>query len=652
MKKQKTMQELQDESYLSGGSDSYLDSIYDGYLKNPDTVDPEWSEFFSNLNKDHKDISHEDIRKYFFEMAGKSRLNITSKSVDFSCIEKQEKVMQLINAYRSLGHLHAELDPLGFPRKFDNSTLDISYYDFSESDMNSEFNIDSYYGINKSSATLREIYQSLCKIYCSRIGIEYMHIMDLKVLDWIQKKMENEWNFFSPSESQKLNILDKLVAADGLEKYLGLKYVGQKRFSLEGGDSLIPMLDTIVNHGACSGLKDIVIGMAHRGRLNVLVNILGKEPNDIFANFENQVQEKETSGDVKYHLGFSTDLKTSYGPVHVSLSFNPSHLEIVSPVVQGSVRARQRRRKDVSRTMVMPIQIHGDAAFAGQGVVMETFAMSQARWFSVYGSIHIVINNQVGFTTSNISDSRSSIYCTDVAKMVQAPILHVNSNDPEAVIFAAQLACDFRSKFKKDIVIDLVCYRRHGHNEADEPSATQPKMYSVIKKLPTPAKLYSDKLISEGILDKVRQKQLVDSYKKKLEEGKSVVNLCSDSESYEYSNDWEIYANKKWTYKVDTGFSFDKLKEIARKLEKLPDNFVLQAQVRKMMEARVKMTDGDIGINWGYAEVLAYATLLVEGYPIRLCGQDSGRGTFSHRHAVLYDQNTAAPYIPLSCIKP
>lgn len=652
MKQQKSMQDLQKESYLSGGSDTYLEGLYETFLKDPDEVAPEWRAYFNKMAHPSKDVSHSDIRDYFAKLAKHpTPIHSNTGIVDSALRHKQEKVIDLISAYRSLGHLQANLDPLGMSRGLYNPTLDLKYYDFTDADMNTTFDVGSYAGLGKPRGTLKEIYQSLSEVYCGSIGIEYMDIMQLEEVEWIQQCMEKEWNHFTPTKEEKLRILDKLVVAEGLEKYLGVKYVGQKRFSLEGGDSLIPMLDAMVNRGAENGLKDVVIGMAHRGRLNVLVNILGKEPQDIFAHFEDQIVDEASSGDVKYHLGFSTDLRTPYGPMHVALAFNPSHLEIVSPVVQGSVRARQRRRKDINRQWVMPIQIHGDAAFAGQGVVMETFAMSQARWFYVGGSIHIVINNQIGFTISNPHDARSSLYCTDVAKMVQAPILHVNGNDPEAVFFVAKLAEDFRARFKKDIVIDLICYRRHGHNEADEPSATQPLMYKIIKAMPTPANLYANKLIKEGLIDDKKEKQLAEDYRKKLEEGKSVAELWMDHDkSYEFSNEWEPFVGKNWTEKANTGVPLKKFKEIAKQLEKLPEGFVLQPQVKKMMEAREKMTEGTMPLNWGYAETMAYATLLVEGYPIRLCGQDVGRGTFAHRHAVLYDQNTGAPYLPLSYI--
>lgn len=650
MKPQKPMQELWQDSYLSGENDSYLENLYEAYLQNPENVPAEWQAYFNKVAGNTVDVSHQGIRNYFLELGKHTKKSKTvAVPANAEHQKKQEKVIDLITAYRSLGHLQANIDPLGLYRGVNNPTLELSYYGFTEADLNQVFDVGTYTALNKQSATLNEIYQSLRKVYCGTLGVEYMHMMKLDEVSFIQERMEKGWANYSLDRDTKLRILDRLIVADGLEKYLGLKYVGQKRFSLEGGDSLIPLMDTIVTRGMATGLKDLVIGMAHRGRLNVLVNILGKAPSKIFEHFEDQGHVEDQSGDVKYHLGFSTDLATDKGSLHVALAFNPSHLEIVSPVVQGSVRARQRRRKDIERNLVMPIQIHGDAAFAGQGVVMETFSMSQARWFWVGGSVHIVINNQVGFTISNPADARSSIYCTDVAKMVQAPVLHVNGNDPEAAVFAATVAADFRNRFKKDIVIDLVCYRRHGHNEADEPSATQPIMYQIIKAMPTVATLYATKLVEQGIIDANKEKELADAYRKKLDEGKTVVSNSLNHEGYEY-NRWTPFVGTKWTDKAVTSVPLKKLKTIGKKLENLPEGFVLQPQVKKMMEARQKMTDGEMPLNWGYAETMAYATLLEEGFPIRLCGQDVARGTFAHRHAVLHDQKTDGLYIPLSNI--
>lgn len=656
IKSQKSMEQLKQESFLSGGADSYLDDLYEIYLKNPDDLTPEWQNYFKQLvqqtSKTLQDVSHSDIRSYFSNLAKQPKRYSNVSGSNLEQDHNQEKVIDLIFAYRNLGHLQANIDPLGLYPGVNNPMLELSYYGFTDADLNKVFDVGTYAGLKKTRASLKEIYESLRKVYCHSIGFEYLHISQLEEIEWLQERIEKVWPNLAPTQEEKLKILEQLIKADGLEKYLGNKYVGQKRFSLEGGDSLIPMLDTIVSRGAENGIKEIIIGMAHRGRLNVLVNILGKESADIFAAFEGKGINGSNSGDVKYHLGYSSNVQTKSGPVHLALSFNPSHLEIVSPVVQGSVRSRQRRRRDTDQKLVMPVQLHGDAAFSGQGVVMETFNMSQARWFCVGGSIHIVINNQVGFTISNPRDARSGLYCTDIAKMVQAPILHVNANDLEAVIFAAELAVDYRNKFKKDIVIDLVCYRRHGHNEADEPSATQPIMYKVIKTLPPTCTLYAKKLIAEGVIDDQKEHQLAENYRQLLDQGKNVVKVVSDKGSYEYSNLWEPFIGKPWNVKVETGVALKKIKSIAKQLEKLPEGFVVQPQVKKMLEARQKMTEGELPLNWGYAETMAYATLLEEGYPIRLCGQDAARGTFAHRHAVLHDQNTGQVYIPLSHLSP
>lgn len=646
----KSMQELWQDTYLEAGSEGYLEDLYEKYLSNPQDVPVEWRNYFSHLlqtlPRTEADVSHTAIKEEFLERAKKSARTLIPQGMQTAQDQQQERILELINAYRRFGHLQAQIDPLNLYKGVSSPALDLSFYGFSEKDLQKTFNVESFPSVNKSSATLNEIYQTLRRVYSGHIGFEYMHIERLDEVKWLQEKIEQGWANFNPSNEEKLRILHKLIVADGLEKYLGFKYVGQKRFSLEGGDALIPLLDSVVNRSAKYGVKEVIIGMAHRGRLNVLVNTMGKEPSEIFAAFEGKGISKTHSGDVKYHLGYSSNINTFNGAVHVALAFNPSHLEIVSPVAQGSVRARQRRRHDVEQRQVLPIQIHGDAAFSSQGVVMETFSMSQARWFTVGGSFHIVINNQIGFTISDPKDSRSGLYCTDPAKMVAPPIFHVNGNDAEAVYFAALLALDYRQTFKRDVVIDLVCYRRHGHNEADEPAATQPIMYKIIKAMPVPYQIYANKLLSEGMIDQAAIKKQVAEYRDLLDLGKSVVELSKDT-TYEYLVNWEPFIGKSWTEKAKTAVPAERLKKLAEKLEKLPDGFVVQAQVKKGLDVEKKMTAGEVPINWGYAENLAYATLLEEGYPIRLCGQDSGRGTFAHRHGVLHDQNTDAIYIPL-----
>lgn len=649
----KTMQDLWQDSYLASGNEAYLEEMYESYLSNPQSVSPEWAKYFDQLShrlpRSTPDVPHAAVREQFLQLARQSA-KASALGFETHHDQKQENVAELIAAYRRLGHLKANIDPLGMYKGIYSPTLELAYYGFTNQDLNKSFSVGSFSSLNKATATLTEIDESLRRVYSNTIGFEYMHINNVEEVEWIRKRIEQGWASFKPSNEEKLRILDRLVAADGLEKYLGFKYVGQKRFGLEGGDSLIPLLDTVVNRSAQNGVKEAIIGMAHRGRLNVLVNIVGKDPKGIFAAFEGKGVLETHSGDVKYHLGYSSNVKTQYGLMHIALAFNPSHLEIVSPVVQGSVRARQRRRRDSEQKQVLPIQIHGDAAFAGQGVVMETFNMSQIRWFTVGGSIHIVINNQVGFTTSNVKDSRSTTYCTDVAKMVEAPILHVNANDPEAAYFAALFAVDYRNTFKKDVVIDLVCYRRHGHNEADEPSATQPLMYKAIKAMPVAYTIYAEKLVKEGIIKNGEDKNLADAYRKALDEGKKVRETSNENSSYEFAVNWEPFIDKPWTEKAVTAVPLERIKEIAKKMEQIPDGFALQAQVKKMLDTQKKMTEGEVPINWGYAESMAYATLLDQGFPIRLCGQDAGRGTFAHRHAVLHDQNTDEIYIPLSHI--
>lgn len=647
----KSMQDLWQDSYLASGNESYLEDLYESYLTNPQSVGPEWRKYFDSLlqsmSRSAPEVSHAAIRDEFAQLARQPAKHGAMPS-DFEHLKQQERIIELINAYRRLGHLQANIDPLGLRQSIDTPTLDPSFYGFTNQDLKTVFNLGTFTGLGKANASLGDLYQALRKTYCSSIGFEYMHMSKTDEIEWIRDRIENAWVNFKPSNEAKKRILDRLIVADGLEKYLGFKYVGQKRFSLEGGDSLIPLLDTVVNRSVENGVKEVIIGMAHRGRLNVLTNVVGKDPKSIFAAFEGTGISDTHSGDVKYHLGYSSTVKTQFGPVHIVLAFNPSHLEIVSPVAQGSVRARQRRRCDQAQKQVLPIQIHGDAAFAGQGVVMETFNMSQARWFKVGGSIHIVINNQIGFTISNTQDARSTTYCTDIAKMVEAPIIHVNANDPEAVYFAALFAIDYRQLFKKDVVIDLVCYRRHGHNEADEPSATQPLMYKVIKSLPVSYVSYAKQLANEGVIDDQAEKKAAEDYRQALDSGKPVVPLSDDTSSYEFMVNWDPFVGKRWNEKINTGVPLDRLQAVAKKLEILPEGFVVQPQVKKMLDARKEMTEGKLPINWGYAETLAYATLLDEGYPIRLCGQDSGRGTFAHRHAVLHDQTTDNIYIPLS----
>lgn len=634
-------------SYLSGGSMAYVDSLYEDYLADPESVPDDWKAVFSALPKTNgsgEDISHRDIREHFLQNA-----NRKASPVVHSADSQQYQVASLINDFRSMGHHAAQLDPLEMTERVPVPSLELGYHQLDQTDKNRKFFAGT--SLNGPEMTLGEIYKALRDTYCGSIGIEYMHISDTEETDWLQQRMESARGRPNFSNTQKLEILKDLIAADGLERYLGTRYVGQKRFSLEGGDSLIPMMKEIINKAGKDGVKELIIGMAHRGRLNVLVNVLGKEPGELFQEFEGKVKYDRT-GDVKYHLGFSSDIRTSSGSVvHLALAFNPSHLEIIGPVVEGSARSRLNRRNDLAKKdTVVPIVIHGDAAFAGQGVVMETFNFSQARGYSTGGTIHIVINNQIGFTTSNPLDARSTLYCTDVAKMVQAPVLHVNGDDPEAVVFATQIAFDFRMKFKRDVVIDLVCYRRNGHNEADEPAVTQPAMYKKIKSMHPLRQKYSEQLVNEGLLTNKDVDLLIESYRDGLDHGKAVVDIVHGDYDGRYAMDWTPYMNAKWTDKADTTISKAELQKLTKQLHTLPNGFELHPVVHRLLSEREKMAEDEIPMNWGFAETMAYASLLQEGYGVRLSGQDCGRGTFAHRHAVLHDTATGETYVPLEHI--
>ena len=564
---------------------------------------------------------------------------------------KQGSVSRLISTYRAMGHKLAKIDPINEMEAQDASELELEYHGLSEADLDTVFDTGPLRAPDR--LPLRDIVAILKANYCGSIGYEYGHMASAQQRRWLRTRLEQPVGHDPFDAKQKKHILNRLTAAEGMERYLHTKYVGQKRFSLEGGESLIPMLDHIIHQGGAQGVKEVVIGMAHRGRLNVLVNILGKAPRTLFSEFEGKhdINELAASGDVKYHQGFSSDIQTSGGPVHLSLAFNPSHLEIVSPVVEGSVRARQQRRDDHEGDTVLPISIHGDAAFAGQGVVMETFQMSECRGYRTGGTVHIVVNNQIGFTTSHPKDARSTPYCTEIAKMVGAPIFHVNGDDPEAVIFATQIALDFRMKFHKDVVIDLVCYRRHGHNESDEPSVTQPVMYKNIKALDTTRRLYAQKLIDAGVITTDDEKQSVEDYRESMVAGERVVPEFVEVQQGDHTVDWTPYFNIPWDQKTDTSFNAKRLDFLAERILDIPEDFQLHARTKKIMQDRVKMKNGELPLDWGMAENLAYATLLDENFAVRISGQDSGRGTFFHRHATLHNTLNKEVHVPLRNIK-
>ena len=646
------MELLWSTSHFSGGNLEYVEDLFESYLVDPNSVSEEWRKCFDQLPRvseaQSTDLPHSVIQEQFLQI-GKNKFRsmpASSGSVATSDHEqKQINVLQLINAYRVRGHQHATLDPLGLQKREKVADLDIGYHQLTGADLDIEFNVGSLF-FNKETMKLGDIISELEKTYCNSIGYEFMHIVDTQEKAWLQQRVESVRSLPKYSQETRESLLERLTAAEGLEKYLASRYPGAKRFGLEGAESLIPMINELIQRSGSLGAKEVVIGMAHRGRLNVLVNTLGKNPKDLFDEFEGK-KLVNTSGDVKYHQGFSSNVMTTGGEVHIALSFNPSHLEIVSPVVEGSVRARQDRRKDTSGHAVVPISIHGDAAFAGQGVVMETFQMSQTRAYRTGGTVHIVINNQVGFTTNRQEDSRSSEYATDVAKIIQAPIFHVNGDDPEAVLFVTQLALDYRYEFGRDVVIDMVCYRRRGHNETDEPSGTQPLMYSVISKLKTTRTLYSEKLVANAVVTQEAADQMVNENREDLDNARHVSKSLVLESQYKSFVDWTPYIGVEWTDAGDTTYPLAKLQQVAKKLTTVPDGVVIQRQVHKIYQDRDKMTAGALPLNWGYAETLAFATLLEQDYPIRITGQDSGRGTFSHRHAVIHSQKDGSSYIPL-----
>ncbi|MFT6284628.1 MAG: 2-oxoglutarate dehydrogenase E1 component [Arenicella sp.] len=649
---QSVMKAWWDSSHMAGGNATYIEEMYEAYLDDAQSISDEWRSIFEKLPKlDGVEIEtkHSIVRDQFRHLAAlgpvaRAGSGSTQSSASGSD-EKQVKVLQLINAFRFRGHQHANLDPLGLWKQTRVRDLELSHHNLSEKDFDTTYNLGSY-AIGKESMPLGELFDSLNRTYCGSIGTEYMHITDTDQKRWLQHRIESVQAKPDVAREDKIYLLKGLVAADGMEKYLGAKFPGAKRFSLEGGDALVPMLKALISHAGSNGTKEVVVGMAHRGRINTLVNVLGKNPSVLFDEFSGKHDDSLGAGDVKYHAGYSSDFATPGGNLHLALAFNPSHLEIVNPVVIGSVRARLDRRGCSDGSLVLPITIHGDAAIAGQGVVQEIFNMSQTRGFQVGGTVRIVINNQVGFTTSKTEDARSTQYCTDIAKMVQAPIFHVNSDDPEAVLFVTRLALDYRNQFKRDVVIDLVCYRRHGHNEADEPNATQPLMYQKIKVHPVPRKIYADQLIAEGVIEAHEVKKLVSDYRAALDHGACVVEEWRPMT--EHSVDWSPHLGHDWDVEYDTAITVEKIKELGEKLCTFPADYILQSRVAKLYKDRVSMINGEKALDWGMAENLAYADIVTKGSNIRITGQDSRRGTFFHRHAVLHNQIDGSDYIPLA----
>jgi 2-oxoglutarate dehydrogenase E1 component len=652
------MKAFQVNSYLFGGNAPYVEELYESYLNNPGSVPEQWRAYFDTMqmvpasdgNPQTRDVAHAPIVRSFAERAKAGTLQPRVMGGDAATARKQVFVQQLIAAYRFLGCRWADLDPLKRQERPPIPELETAFYDFTDGDHANIYSAaNTFFGFD--SATLRDIVRALRETYCGTIGAEFMYITDPAQKRWIQERLESTRARPDFSRDKRRRILDRLTAAEGLEKYLHTRYVGQKRFSLEGGESFIAAMDEIVQRGGEQGIQEFVIGMAHRGRLNVLVNTLGKNPKELFAEFEGQHADDLPSGDVKYHQGFSSDVTTPGGPVHLSLAFNPSHLEIVNPVVEGSTRARQDRRGDDDGSQVLSVLVHGDAAFAGQGVVMETLNLAQTRGYGTGGTVHLVINNQIGFTTSDPRDSRSTLYCTDVVKMIEAPVFHVNGDDPEAVVFATRLAMDFRRQFRKDVVVDIVCFRKLGHNEQDTPALTQPLMYKKIGQHPGTRKLYGDKLEAAGIVAAGEADGMVRGFRAAMDAGRHTSDPVISNFKNKFAVDWLPFLNRKWTDAADTAVPLAELRRIAERITSIPADFKLHPLVEKVVADRRAMGHGDLTLDWGMGEHMAFATLLASGYNVRLSGQDSGRGTFTHRHAVLHDQNRerwdSGVYIPL-----
>jgi 2-oxoglutarate dehydrogenase E1 component len=652
------MKEFQVNSYLFGGNAPFIEDLYERYLVNPTSVPDEWREYFDRMQvmpgSAHKDVAHAPVVQAFVERAKTGRFtNERTFPVEPVAPERlQVAALLLVTSYRIAGSRWATLDPLKRIPRPQVPELEPGYYDLSEADLDHVVNAGSFVGLDRTS--LRTLLQALRDTYCRNIGFEYMFISDRAQRLWIQERVEPVRGLLQLGADQQKRLLQKLTEAEHLERYLHTKYVGQKRFSLEGGESLIPSIDELIQRAGSAGVQEIVIGMAHRGRLNVLVNVLGRMPADLFLEFEGKHANQLPSGDVKYHNGFSSDISTPGGPVHLSLAFNPSHLEIVNPVVEGSVRARQRRRDDKTGDQVLPILVHGDAAFSAQGVVMETLNLSGTRGYGTGGTVHIIVNNQIGFTTSDPRDARSTIYCTDVAKMVEAPIFHVNGDDPEAVLFVTQLALDFRQTFHKDVVIDIVCFRKLGHNEQDEPFVTQPLMYKKIAQHPGTRSFYAERLVTQGVVSPDEPEQMIRRYRDTLDAGKQTVSPVLSNFKSKFAVDWAPFLNSKWTDAADTHVPLQELQRLSEAVTTVPAGFKLHPTVARVMEARRQMAAGKIALDWGMAEILAYASLLANGYDVRMSGQDSARGTFAHRHAVLHDQERErwdeGSYVPLQNI--
>ena len=643
-------------TYLFGGNAPYVEEMYENYLANPGSVPDSWRQYFDALQhvpasdgSNAKDVPHLPVVNAFAERAKQGGTRVVMASADAEMGRKRTAAQQLIAAYRNVGQRWANLDPLQRTERPNIPELEPSFYGFGDADQETVFDTSNTF-FGKDRMSLRELVNALRETYCGTLGAEYMYTTDMGQKRWWQQKLESIRSKPTFSAEKKKHILDRLTAAEGLERYLHTKYVGQKRFSLEGGESFIAAMDELIHMAGIKGVQEVVIGMAHRGRLNVLVNTMGKLPADMFAEFDHTAPEELPAGDVKYHQGFSSDVSTPGGPVHLSLAFNPSHLEIVNPVVEGSVRSRMDRRDDPKGSQVLPVLVHGDAAFGGQGVNQETLALAQTRGYSTGGTVHIIINNQIGFTTSDPRDMRSSVFCTDIVKMVEAPVLHVNGDDPEAVVLATQLALEYRMEFRQDVVVDITCFRKLGHNEQDTPSLTQPLMYKKIAAHPGTRKMYAERLASQGMGESLGD-EMVKAYRAALDAGKNTSDPVLSNFKTKFTVDWSPFLGKKWTDAADTALPTVEWKRLAERISTIPTSVTPHSLVKKVYDDRAAMGRGDLPVDWGMGEHMAFASLVASGFPVRLSGEDCGRGTFTHRHSVIHDQNRekwdTGTYIPL-----
>jgi 2-oxoglutarate dehydrogenase E1 component len=633
------IEQKRETSLFFGGNAPFVEELYENYLDNPDAVTAEWRDYFDKLAQQPgyvaKDVPHTPVIAAYAEQAKQGGFRaVAPSSADDG---KQVAVLQLINAYRFLGNRRAALDPL---KRLDRPALpelDLSFYNLSDADLNRTFHTGTLRVSSSDHAPLSKIIEAAKETYCGSIGVEYMYVTDMAEKRWLQERMEPIRAKPSYSKEDKQRLLGRVTAAETLERYLHTKYVGQKRFSLEGGESLIASMDELIQVSGTMGVQEIVIGMAHRGRLNVLVNTLGKPPSMLFAEFEGKKASDLSAGDVKYHMGYSSDVGTPGGPVHLTLAFNPSHLEIINPVVEGSVYARQLRYGADGKQKIVPVLIHGDSAVAGQGVNQEMLNFAQTRGYGTGGTIHIVVNNQVGFTTSDPRDYRSGHYCTEIFKMAEAPIFHVNADDVEAVAYVTKLAVEYRQHFGKDVVVDIYCFRKLGHNEQDEPMVTQPLMYKKIQAHPGTRKVYADRLVAEATIAGDEPDKMIADYRAHLDKGELLYNPVLSDYKRTHAQDWKPYLTKQYIETCDTKVPAGELQRLSERLTTLPEGFTLHSRVKKVIDDRRSMGEGKLPFDWGMAENLAYATLLTEGYGVRISGEDVGRGTFFHRHAAFHD---------------